>query len=89
MRWAPYTYGFGFQADLISRLLDEGLTYFEVPVNVSHVTKDEGGSPLNFRNFVSIGHTLFEIFLRRMRRVIYGSRFPRATKVGDKSLNSR
>ena len=59
MRWAPYNYGFGFQADLITRLLDEGATYLEVPVNVSHLTKSEGRSPLNFRNFVSTGHTLF------------------------------
>lgn len=71
MRWAPYNYGFGFQADLITRLLDEGATYFEVPVNVSHLTKAEGRSPLNFRNVVSTGHTLFEIFLRRIRREVF------------------
>jgi hypothetical protein len=75
MRWAPYTYGFGFQADLITRLLDEGISYFEVPVNVSHVTKDEGGSPLNFRNFVSIGHTLFKSSCGECG-VILISRFP-------------
>ncbi len=73
MRWAPYNYGFGFQADLITRLLDEGATYFEVPVSVSHLTKEEGGSPLNFRNFVSTGHTLFEILLRRIRRETFES----------------
>jgi len=68
MRWAPYNYGFGFQADLITRLLDEGATYLEVPVSGSHLTKTEGRSPLNFRNFVSTGHTLFEMLLRRIRR---------------------
>ena len=73
MRWAPYNYGFGFQADLITRLLDEGATYLEVPVNVSHLTKTEGRSPLNFRNFVSTGHTLFELLLRRIRRETFES----------------
>lgn len=71
MRWAPYNYGFGFQADLITLLLEEGASYKEVPVSGSHFTREGGGSPLNFRNFVSTGHTLFEIFLRRVRRVIF------------------
>lgn len=79
MRWAPYTYGFGFQADLVTRLLDEGATYVEVPVNVAHLTKEEGGSPLNLRNFVSTGHTIFEILLRRIRRIVYGPSFRRAS----------
>jgi glycosyltransferase involved in cell wall biosynthesis len=71
MRWAPYNYGFGFQADLITMLLDEGASFVQVPVSGSHYVKEGGRSPLNFRNFVSTGHTLFEIFLRRVRRVIF------------------
>jgi glycosyltransferase involved in cell wall biosynthesis len=71
MRWAPYNYGFGFQADLITLLLEEGATYKEIPVTGSHFTREGGGSPLNFRNFVSTGHTLFEMFLRRVRRVMF------------------
>jgi glycosyltransferase involved in cell wall biosynthesis len=69
MRWAPYDYGFGFQADLITTLLDEGATYLETPVPGTHFVKEGGSSPLNFRNFISTGHTLFEILLRRLRRV--------------------
>jgi len=71
MRWAPYNYGFGFQADLITMLLDEGASFVEMPVPGSHYVKEGGSSPLNFRNFVSTGHTLFEIFLRRIRRVFF------------------
>lgn len=74
MRWAPYNYGFGFQGDLITRLLDEGATYAEVAVTGYHLTKEKGNTPLNFRNFVSTGHTLFEILLRRIRRVMFESR---------------
>jgi glycosyltransferase involved in cell wall biosynthesis len=72
MRWAPYNYGFGFQADLITRLLDEGASYVEVPVSGFHLTKERGRSAITFRNFVSTGHTLFEILLRRIRRIVYG-----------------
>jgi glycosyltransferase involved in cell wall biosynthesis len=71
MRWAPYNYGFGFQADLITMLLEEGADYIEVPVTGSHFEKSRGSSPLNFRNFVSTGHTLFEILLRRIRRALF------------------
>ena len=73
MRWAPYNYGFGFQADLITRLLDEGASYVEVPVSGFHLTKERGRSALTLRNLVSTGHTLFEILLRRIRRVVYHS----------------
>lgn len=74
MRWAPYNYGFGFQADLITMLLDEGATFIQVPVPGTHYVKEGGRSPLNFRNFISTGHTLFEIFLRRVRRTVFHRR---------------
>jgi len=70
MRWASYNYGFGFQAQLITALLDEGATYLEVPLEGFHLTKNRG-SPLNLRNFLSTGHTLMEILLRRLRRMVY------------------
>ena len=68
-----YCYGFGFQADLITRLLDEGATYVEVAVTGFHLTKERGGSAVNLRNFLSTGHTLLEILIRRIRRVVYQS----------------
>ncbi len=72
MRWASYNYGFGFQAHLITTLLDEGATHVEVPLEGFHLTKDRG-SPLNTRNFLSTGHTLCEILIRRVRRALYGN----------------
>jgi SAM-dependent methyltransferase len=68
MRWGPYSFGFGFQAELITRLLDEGATYVEVAVEARHRDKDRGSSALNFKNFLSVGHTLSEVFLRRVRK---------------------
>jgi glycosyltransferase involved in cell wall biosynthesis len=78
MRWAPYNYGFGFQADLITMLLDEGADYIELALPGTHFVKEGGRSPLNFRNFVSTGHTLFEIFLRRLRRTLFQRRLQTA-----------
>ena len=45
MRWAPYNYGFGFQADLITMLLEEGADYIEMTVTGSHFEKGSGARP--------------------------------------------
>ena len=68
MRWGPYSFGFGFQAELITRLLDDGATYVEILVNAVHLEKKGQNSALNWRNFLSVGHTLIEVLLRRVRR---------------------
>jgi glycosyltransferase involved in cell wall biosynthesis len=68
MRWGPYSFGFGFQAELITRLLDEGATSVEIPVHTNHVEKSKHNSAINIGNFLSVGHTLLEIFIRRLRR---------------------
>jgi glycosyltransferase involved in cell wall biosynthesis len=67
MRWGPYSFGFGFQAELITRLLDEGASLIEMPVVASHREKGSS-SALNWRNFFSVAHTLLEISLRRVRK---------------------
>ena len=68
MRWGPYSFGFGFQAELITRLLDEGATHVEIPVIATHREKQGANSALNLRNWLSVGHTLLEVLLRRIRR---------------------
>jgi glycosyltransferase involved in cell wall biosynthesis len=70
MRWHTHAHGFGFHADMITRLLDMGATYVEVPTvpksRVSGRTK-----AFTFRNFASVGHTLMEILIRRVGRMMY------------------
>jgi hypothetical protein len=68
MRWGPYSFGFGFQAELITRLLDEGASFIQIPVVATHREKTGGNSAMNWRNFLSVGHTLIEILIRRVRR---------------------
>lgn len=67
MRWGPYSFGFGFQAELITRLLDEGASHVQLPVRVNHAEK-AGNSAVNLKNFLSVGHTLLEMFIRRVRK---------------------
>lgn len=71
MRWASYNYGFGFQADLLCKLLEEQIAYLAQPISGLHREKHRGASALNLRNFLSTGHTLTEIFIRRIRRIIF------------------
>lgn len=71
LRWHPYSFGFGFQADFITRLIEEGSTYIQVPVRGTHTNKARGASPFHIRNFVSTAHTLFEIFRRRLNCIIF------------------
>ena len=70
MRWHSNTRGFGFQAELLCLLLDLGFTYREIQVVIEE--RREGRSnALTLRNFVSVGHTVFEIFVRRLSRWVY------------------
>ena len=60
--------GFGYQAEFLTRLLHEGRSFVELPV----VAMDrEGSGSVNFRNFVSVGHSLLKIALRRLRVYLF------------------
>jgi dolichol-phosphate mannosyltransferase len=71
MRWNPNSHGFGFQADLITRLLDRGATFIEVPTT-AHERNDGKPKALNFRNLCSVGHSLLNILIRRLSKIVYG-----------------
>ncbi|MCW4116986.1 glycosyltransferase family 2 protein [Aurantimonas sp. MSK8Z-1] len=56
--------GFGYQAEFLTRLLHEKRSFIEIPL----VSIDrEGSGSLNLRNFISVGHSLAKIALRRLR----------------------
>jgi glycosyltransferase involved in cell wall biosynthesis len=76
LRWHPSSYGFGFQADILTRLLDEGASYTQVQ---SFGADRKGGdsTALTIRNILSVGHTLLEFAARRLRRRLYGRSMPR------------
>lgn len=69
MRWHPNTRGFGFQADIICMLLDQGATYVEV--DVVAINRTESGA-LTLKNVLSVAHTLLDVMIRRLARTLYG-----------------
>lgn len=71
MRWHSNSHGFGFQADLITRLLDKGLSYLEIPVS-GHERNSGTSKALTFRNFCSVANTLLTLTVRRVAKLLYG-----------------
>ena len=71
MRWNPNSHGFGYQADLVTRLLDKGATYLEVPV-IGHERKTGEAKAIRLHNFCSVAHSLLNILIRRISRKVWG-----------------
>ncbi len=69
--WFAETAGFGYQAELLCRLLqEERISYIEVSVGNSD--RAEGASKaLRLRNMISVSYTLLQILLRRMQQVAF------------------
>lgn len=80
MRWHPTSYGFGFQADTVTMLLDQGATYIQV-YSRSIDKKGSGSTSVSVRNVLSVGHTLLEIAIRRIRRCLYGRHWPKPVEI--------
>lgn len=70
MRWHTNTRGFGFQADIVCLLLDEGFTYKEVAVKTIERKKGDSRA-LTAKNFLSVTHTLVDIAIRRLSNLVY------------------
>lgn len=71
MRWHSNTRGFGFQADLLCLLLEQGFSYKEIPVTTIERRKGRS-TALSVRNFLSVGHSLFDILVRRIANRVHG-----------------
>lgn len=69
MRWHTNYYGFGFQADMITRLLDQGFGYVEVPLRVTERTSGSS-TALSPKNFFSVAHTMLDIGIRRIAKLM-------------------
>lgn len=64
LRYSVEGTGFGFQAEIITRLLNEGMSYKQLYLKATY-----GGVTTAFtvRNFVSVSYSLFKIAMRRLR----------------------
>lgn len=70
VRWHPNTHGFGFQADLVTQLIDMGATYVEVPTVARERTAGKSNA-FRLRNVCSVAHSLLEIFIRRVAQGLF------------------
>jgi len=73
LRWPISCQGLSFQADLLTRLLDEGVSFVEVPVK-THERHFGKSTALTFKNLQSVCHTLLDILMRRFRKIFLFSR---------------
>jgi hypothetical protein len=71
MRWHPNTRGFGFQADILCLLLDQGFSYKEVPVRTVERKGSGSSRALTFKNMLSVAHTLVDLVFRRISKSVY------------------
>jgi glycosyltransferase involved in cell wall biosynthesis len=65
MRWHSRSSGFGFQADLVTRLLMQGATFVEIPI-VGRERSGGKSTALTIKNWFSVGRTLISIFTQRL-----------------------
>jgi len=70
-RWHSNSHGFGFQADLLTRLLSKNLSYIEVPVYGNERATGKSKA-LTLRNLASVAHSLQNIAIRRISKTLYG-----------------
>ncbi len=62
LRYHVEATGSGYQAEFLLQLLREHRSFVQVPVDVMDRS---GSTALNFRNFLSVGYSMFRIFAKR------------------------
>lgn len=87
--WRAESVGYGYQAELICRLLHEGMTYREVEVPNSD--RQWGFSKaFSLANILSVSNSLFHIFWRRLEYTAFRLLKPGVTRIEeDKNISTR
>lgn len=80
LRWHSYSSGFGFQADMVTRMLVQGISYLQAP-SWAEEKKHGNSTALNFRNFMSVGHVLLAVFIRRISTLVYYQSYHKAVEI--------
>jgi dolichol-phosphate mannosyltransferase len=70
MRWHSDTYGFAYNAEIVTRLLNDGATVLEVPIKTVEAA-GRVSRAFSFHNILSVPHSLLQIGLRRLRRTLF------------------
>ena len=80
MRWHSNTRGFGFQADIICLLVDQGFSFKEVPVKTVERRVSGSSNALTFKNMLSVSHTLVDLLFRRIANWVYRQNADRSSR---------
>jgi glycosyltransferase involved in cell wall biosynthesis len=92
MRWHSRCRGFGFQADLVTRLLDERIPYIEISLT-SYERSAGRSKALTLKNFLSVAHFFLDLAIRRAGKLVYGkerrSAVPAAPIAGVRPIPER
>ena len=70
MRYSPDTFGFAYQAELITRILLEGFTFETVKI-INSNRNHGNSSAFTFQNILSVIHSLLQISLRSLRYILF------------------
>ena len=70
MRWHSDTNGFAYQAEIITKLIQNDCTYIELTLKNSDEHKGSSNA-FRIQNILSVLHSLGQIFLRRLRKSIF------------------
>ena len=70
LRWHAHTHGFGYQAVLVTRLLDLGRTYCEVELDWQDRQSGKAKA-FGLCNWFSVGHAVIELLAMRLSRLCY------------------
>lgn len=70
MRWHTNYHGFGFQADMVTRLLDQGFSWIEIPV-AGQERKAGASKALTLKNLLSVSHMFLDLIIRRIAKIMY------------------
>jgi dolichol-phosphate mannosyltransferase len=65
LKWHSNYYGLAFQADMVTRVIQQGGSFFEVPVQ-GHDRKKGRSSALHLKNIFSVAHFLLDLIIRRI-----------------------
>lgn len=68
MKYRSRAYGFGFLAEMLTQMLNDGLSYLEVPIRFSE-RQNSVSTALKPRNILLTSQSLFYIFLHRLRNI--------------------
>lgn len=71
LRWHSDSYGFGFMAELTVRVLNQGASYVEIPAPLRQKKHEVFSRAFTLLNILSVSHTLFNILVMRIRKVLY------------------